>query len=97
MSTFNARSATEALFPWSLIWISEDTAANSSKIVRLNALNSFLTSIDWNCQKACNRSSCGSKTDCDSVYQDYNSVSCIFWYEDLTRQTENVRVKGYRG
>ena len=41
MSTFHARSATEALFPWSLIWISEDTAANSLKIVRLNALHSF--------------------------------------------------------
>ena len=41
MSTFHARSATEALFPWSLIWISEDTAANSLKIVRLKALNSF--------------------------------------------------------
>ena len=39
-----------------LIWFGENTVSNSSKIVRLNALHSFPTSIDWNRRKARKRS-----------------------------------------
>ena len=91
MSTFNARSATEALFPWSLIWISEDTAANLSKIVRLNALHSFPTSIEWNRRKARNSIDWNllEQTDCNSVHQD--SIEWNSWCEDPTSIDWNRR------
>ena len=43
MSTFHARSAMIELFPWISIWFGENTVSNSLKIVRVNALISFLT------------------------------------------------------
>ena len=51
MSTFHARSAMIELFPWISIWFGENTVSNSLKIVRVNALHSFLTRQNENVRR----------------------------------------------
>ena len=54
MSTFNARSAMEALLPWSPIWISEETAVNLSTIIRWKQLCPVYSQLGrlkrWKCR-----------------------------------------------
>ena len=69
MSTFYAKSALKVLelFPWISIWFDQDSAANSSMIVRwkrMYPVYSFPTSIDWNRWKA---GRMAEQTDCNSV------------------------------
>ena len=81
MSTFNARSATEALYSWSPIWFDVNGNVNSSTIIRWIHLCSVYFPTRQN-------ESVGCQSGFESFEVGQNRASSVA--NDPTRQNENV-------
>ena len=88
MSTFHAISATIELFPWISIWFGDNTVSNSLKIVRVNALISFLTRQTENVRRLATDLVAEAKR-IETPWIKITTASIVFLgAKDQTRQTE---------